>query len=150
MNGRASAARTARRAKMTAAGLGGMTVVAFVAISGCSASGSSSSSILPSISVSGTVTTTVSPSSDPTPTVTTTTVTPTPDPTPTITATVITPTPVTPTPTTTVTVYPSVAPVTGGGGTAGLQDIALFGIGGAAILRGAGSLAYRRRVNRQR
>jgi hypothetical protein len=148
MNGRASASRTARGARMTAAGLGAMSAVAFVAISGCSASGSTSSSILPSISVSGTVTATVSPSSDPTPTVTTTTVTPTP--TPTITATIITPTPVTPTPTTTVTVFPSVAPVTGGGGTAGLQDIALFGLGGAAILLGAGSLAYRRRVNRHR
>jgi hypothetical protein len=36
-----------------------------------------------------------------------------------------------------------VAPVTGGGGTAGLQDAVLFGIGGAAVLVGAGSIAYR-------
>jgi hypothetical protein len=47
-------------------------------------------------------------------------------------------------------VYPHAAPVTGGGGTAGLQDAALFGVGGVAILLGAGSLAYRRRVNRRR
>ncbi|MFY9926387.1 MAG: hypothetical protein WAK82_00140 [Streptosporangiaceae bacterium] len=45
--------------------------------------------------------------------------------------------------------YPSVAPVTGGGGTAGLQDAALFGMGGVAILLGVGSLAYRRRVHRR-
>jgi hypothetical protein len=46
--------------------------------------------------------------------------------------------------------YPTSAPSTGGGGTAGLQDGLLFGIGGAAILLGAGSLAYRRRVIRSR
>jgi len=42
------------------------------------------------------------------------------------------------------------APSTGGGGTAGVQDILLFGLGGAALLAGAGSLAYRRRVMRDR
>jgi hypothetical protein len=46
--------------------------------------------------------------------------------------------------------YPVGAPQTGGGGTAGLQDVSLFGIGGAAILAGIGSLAYRRRLNRRR
>lgn len=45
--------------------------------------------------------------------------------------------------------YPTAAPQTGGGGTAGLQDGLLFGIGGAAILAGLGSLAYRRRLARQ-
>jgi hypothetical protein len=43
---------------------------------------------------------------------------------------------------------PAGAPATGGGGTAGLQDGVLFGIGGAAILAGIGSLAYRRRLTR--
>ena len=38
---------------------------------------------------------------------------------------------------------PTAPPVTGGGGTAGLQDAVLFGIGGAAVLVGAGSVAYR-------
>ena len=38
---------------------------------------------------------------------------------------------------------PTAPPVTGGGGTAGLQDAVLFGIGGAAVLVGAGSIAYR-------
>jgi hypothetical protein len=40
------------------------------------------------------------------------------------------------------------APATGGGGTAGFQDGALLGIGAAAIVAGAGSIAYRRRVMR--
>jgi hypothetical protein len=46
--------------------------------------------------------------------------------------------------------YPVGAPQTGGGGTAGLQDVTLFGAGGAAILAGFGSLAYRRRLARKR
>jgi len=40
-------------------------------------------------------------------------------------------------------------PSTGGGGTAGLQDVLLFGIGGAAVLAGLGSFAYRRKLTRQ-
>ena len=42
------------------------------------------------------------------------------------------------------------ASATGGGGTAGVQDVLLFGLGGAALLAGAGSLAYRRRAMRDR
>ena len=45
---------------------------------------------------------------------------------------------------------PTVAPVTGGGGTAGLQDGLLFVLGAAAILAGAGSIVYRRRLTRRR
>jgi hypothetical protein len=45
--------------------------------------------------------------------------------------------------------YPTAAPETGGGGTAGLQDGLLFEIGGAAILAGLGSLSYRRRLRRK-
>jgi hypothetical protein len=45
---------------------------------------------------------------------------------------------------------PTAAPITGGGGTAGPQDVLLFGLGAAAILAGAGSLAYRRWLNRGR
>jgi hypothetical protein len=42
------------------------------------------------------------------------------------------------------------APDTGGGGTAGFQDGPLLGLGAAAILAGAGSMAYRRKVIRSR
>jgi hypothetical protein len=54
----------------------------------------------------------------------------------------------------TVTVPPStippVAPVTGGGGTAGFQDSLLLAFGAAAILAGAGGLVYRRWLGRGR
>jgi hypothetical protein len=46
-------------------------------------------------------------------------------------------------------VYPTAAPETGGGGTAGLQDGVLFGAGGMAVLVGFGTLAYRRRLSRK-
>jgi len=46
--------------------------------------------------------------------------------------------------------FPSAAPATGGGGTAGFQDGLLLGLGVAALLAGAGSLAYRRRLTRKR
>ena len=54
------------------------------------------------------------------------------------------------TPTVTSSPVPIGAPSTGGGGTAGVQDVLLFGVGGAALLAGAGSLVYRRRVMRDR
>jgi hypothetical protein len=46
--------------------------------------------------------------------------------------------------------FPVGPPQAGGGGTAGLQDVSLFGVGGAAILIGVASLAYRRRLTRKR
>jgi hypothetical protein len=46
--------------------------------------------------------------------------------------------------------FPAAAPPTGGGGTAGVQDVLLFGLGGGAILAGAGSIAYRRKLTRDR
>ena len=45
--------------------------------------------------------------------------------------------------------FPTAAPETGGGGTAGLQDGLLFGFGGGAVLLGIGSLAYSRRLSRK-
>jgi hypothetical protein len=45
--------------------------------------------------------------------------------------------------------YPTAAPETGGGETAGLQDGVLFGAGGMAVLVGFGTLAYRRRLSRK-
>lgn len=50
----------------------------------------------------------------------------------------------------TATAFPTAAPETGGGGTAGTQNGMLFAIGGAAILAGIASLAYRRRPGRPR
>jgi hypothetical protein len=56
----------------------------------------------------------------------------------------------TPTPTHThASAFPTAAPETGGGGTAGLQDGLLFGVGGLAVLVGFGTLAYRRRLSRK-
>lgn len=49
-----------------------------------------------------------------------------------------------------VTTVPTAPPATGGGGTAGLQDAVLFGIGGAALLVGSGSIVYRLKGNKQR
>jgi hypothetical protein len=46
--------------------------------------------------------------------------------------------------------FPSAAPAAGGGGTAGFQDALLLGFGVAALLAGVGSLAYRRRLSRNR
>ena len=45
---------------------------------------------------------------------------------------------------------PAAAPATGGGGTAGLQDVLLFCLGVLAIVAGAGGIAYRRKVMRNR
>jgi hypothetical protein len=45
--------------------------------------------------------------------------------------------------------FPTAAPETGGGGTAGLQDGLLFGAGGLAVLVGLGTFAYRRRLARK-
>jgi putative membrane protein len=42
---------------------------------------------------------------------------------------------------------PSGAPADGGGGTAGIHHLWQFGFGGAALLVGAASLAYRRRIS---
>jgi hypothetical protein len=46
--------------------------------------------------------------------------------------------------------FSSAPPATGGGGTAGFQDALLLGFGVAALLAGAGTLAYRRRLTRNR
>ena len=46
-------------------------------------------------------------------------------------------------------VAPIGAPSTGGGGTAGLQHMTLFGLGALAVLAGLASLIYRRRALRR-
>jgi hypothetical protein len=60
----------------------------------------------------------------------------------------VTRTRVQPTRTVTQTTFPVAAPETGGGGTAGLQDSMLLGVGGLAVLSGLGTLAFRRRLRR--
>jgi len=55
-----------------------------------------------------------------------------------------------PAPTATTYYYPTGAPATGGGGTAGLQNGVVIVLGGAAIAAGLGSLAYRRKFTRRR
>ena len=46
--------------------------------------------------------------------------------------------------------YPTSAPVTGGGGTAGFQDSGLLAVGIACVAAGAGALAWRRRLTHTR
>ena len=144
MKVRTTIAGTALRARLTALCWGALTILAPVAVSACS--GSTSTPTVPSFSPTVTTGTATAPASDGTtpsgtPGVTSTaTVTPVATVTETVTA-----------PATTSTSYvPTAAPVTGGGGTAGLQDGLLFVLGAAAILAGAGSIIYRRRFTRHR
>jgi hypothetical protein len=144
MKVRTTIAGTAFRARLTALCWGALTMLAPVAVSACS--GSSSTPTVPSFSPTVTTgTATVSASDGTTPSGTpgvTSTATVTPVATVTQTVTV---------PAATATSFvPTAAPVTGGGGTAGLQDGLLFVLGAAAILAGAGSILYRRRFTRHR
>ncbi|SRR5271165_4038439 len=151
MKVRTTIAGTALRARLTVLCWGALTLLVPVAVSACS--GSSSSPTIPTFTPSvttgtatGSGTAPASPSSG-----TTTSGTPgvsssSPAATPTATVT----TTVTAPATSSTSYIPTVAPVTGGGGTAGLQDGLLFGLGAAAILAGAGSIVYRRRLTRHR
>jgi hypothetical protein len=124
-------------AKVTALGCGALSILATTAAcstpSGTTGAGGSSPSVVSSgTAKQPTATPTASPSASPSPSP-------------------VQPTPfVSITPTATASPVPIGAPSTGGGGTAGVQDVLLFGIGGAALLAGAGSLVYRRRVMRDR
>jgi hypothetical protein len=148
------------RAPLTAVGIGAMAVLGIAAVSGCSTPNpplASATTFAPTAGGSVQPTATGDISAPATPTVTLT-----PDVTVRPTATAIRTATVTPTatvtraptPRATVTVSPTPvvtgAPQTGGGGTAGLQDGGLFALGGVAILAGAGSLGYRRRLARKR
>ena len=144
MKVRTTIAGTAFRAKLTALCWGALTILAPVAVSACS--GSTSAPTVPSFSptvTTGTATVTASDGTTPsgTPGVTSSaTVTPVATVTETVTAPAISST----------SFVPTAAPVTGGGGTAGLQDGLLFFLGTAAILAGAGSIIYRRWFTRHR
>jgi len=162
--------------RLTALCWGALTLLAPVALAACTSSGTTTPTVFsPSVTTSASGSVTASASSGnsgrtPSPGSTATsgtprvssgspgTVTPTPTrtvtPAPTRTVTPRATRTVTPTPAVTVTSsarpVPTAAPVTGGGGTAGFQDALLLGAGLAAIVAGAGSIFYRRRLNRGR
>jgi hypothetical protein len=147
MRVRITSARAASSPRLAVLSCAALMVLVATAVSACTGSPSSSvpaifsPSTTASSSASGTATASADASaSHPTTTPSTHTTTPTP------TATTVSPSPV---PTTTY-YYPTGAPQTGGGGTAGLQDGLVFVLGGAAIAAGLGSLAYRRKFTRRR
>jgi carbohydrate-binding DOMON domain-containing protein len=152
MRVRITSARTAGRPRLAALSCATLMVLVGIALSACTGAPSSSVPAIfsPSGSASGgstadgsashSGTETATSTSTKTETATATATTPTP------TATTVSPSPV---PSTSY-YYPTGAPETGGGGTAGLQDGVVFVLGGAAIAAGLGSLAYRRRVTRRR
>jgi hypothetical protein len=151
MQARTAIEPTARRAGRTAFGLGLMTILAAVALSACTPSGTTTTTGSPSASLSS-GSATATPTSTPTASSTasaTSTATPTTtasaSSSPTLSAS---PTP-SPTPAES-TSYPSTAPQTGGGGTAGFQDVGLLVLGGGAIAAGFASIAYRRKLTRRR
>jgi hypothetical protein len=152
MKVRTTRAGTALGARLTAICWGALVLLALATVSACSG-GSSSTPNVPSPPTSVTSPGTAPASDGNTPSSgTTTSGTPgvtssTPAPTqatPTVTETVTAPA------TATTTVTPNAAPVTGGGGTAGLQDGLLFALGAALILAGVGSIVYRRRLTKDR
>jgi hypothetical protein len=143
---------TALRARLTALCWGALIILAPVGISACS--GSSSTPTVPSFSPTVTTGTATAPASGGnTPSSGATSASGTPgvtSPSPTVTP-VATVTETVTAPAISSTSYvPTVAPVTGGGGTAGLQDGLLFVLGAAAIMAGVGSIIYRRRFTRHR
>ena len=157
MKVRVTIAGTALGARLTALCWGALTLLVPLAVSACSG-GSSSTPTVPTFSatVTGSATAPASSASTPgsgsstSPGSGSTTSPGTPGVATPATATATATATVTVTPTPSESRIPSAAPVTGGGGTAGLQDGLLFGIGAAAILLGAGSIVYRRRLTRDR
>jgi hypothetical protein len=158
MKARITIPGTAGSAKLTVVSCATLMVLVSAAVSACTGPSSSSvPAIFSSPGTTGTHTgtaTATSPESGHTATATasgtptstaTSTATSTPTPTPATTSPSAQP----PTPTTT-TYYPTAAPQTGGGGTAGLQNGLAIGLGGTAIVAGLGGLAYRRKLTRRR
>ena len=148
MKVRGTIAGTPLSAKLTALCWGVLTLLVPLAVSACTSSTSTTTPTVfsPSVTTGTAGTTPASSGTTPSDGSTTETGTPgvttTPPPTAEVTVTQ------------TVTVPPSTippsAPVTGGGGTAGFQDTLVLVLGLAAILAGAGGLAYRRWLGRGR
>jgi hypothetical protein len=146
MKARTAIVWTAHRVRLTAVGWGFTTVLACVALSACTSSSTPPAVFTPAVTGTSTVipstSSTASPDSSPT-------ASPSPSPSPSNSpspeaSASPSPSPVVTTP------FPTVAPVTGGGGTAGFQDAGLAVLGGTAIAAGLGSIAYRRRMTRNR
>jgi hypothetical protein len=158
MKVRRTIAGTPLRVRLTAMCWGALTLLAPVAVSACTSTSSSTTPTVfsPSVTTSPTGSVTASASSGNSPSSGSTVASGTPgvsssSPAPgTATATATVTRTATAQATSSTSRIPSAAPVTGGGGTAGLQDTLLLGLGAAAILAGAGSIVYRRRLNRDR
>jgi hypothetical protein len=150
MKAHTTASRTGLSARLAALGCGIVALLASAVISACTTS--PSASLPPSSSPSGSSPATAPES--PTPTVTTPTAPDTGTGSPSVapvSPTTPAPAATTPTPTVSPTFAPaSVAPATGGGGTAGFQGTLILVLGAAAIVAGAVGLAYRRRAIRNR
>ncbi len=140
MKVRPTIAGTVLSVRMTAVGCGAMAILGSAALSACS-SGSPTTPTVPSFTatITGSASPSASASASPS-------ASPSPSDSPSASPSAST----SPTPIPSPTLYPTAAPVTGGGGTAGVQDVMLFGLGGAAVLVGAGSIAYRRKLTRNR
>ena len=140
MRALAAIACTARRVRLTAVGCL-MTLLACVALSACTGTGTGTSTPSASVSIlspsaGGSAVTNAAGGGSPD------TGSPSPSPSPSPSGS--------PTPSPSFSPIPTAAPVTGGGGTAGFQDAGIAVLGGTAILAGLGSIAYRRKITRNR
>ena len=144
MKVRAAITRAGLSARLAVAGWSTVTILVSAAVSACSAGTPSpsfspgTSSPTPAVSASGTAGASASASTG-----ASASASPPASP-------AVTPTPsASATPSPAASKPPTAAPATGGGGTAGLQDTLLLALGAAAVLAGAASLAYRRRIIRR-
>jgi hypothetical protein len=127
---------TGLSARLTVAGCATLTILASASVSACTASSPSATPTTFSPGGTGSATPTILPSGTASVTTPSASVSPSARP--------------AATPSRSASSFPTAAPATGGGGTAGFQDALLLGLGGAAILVGTGSLAYRRKTVRNR
>jgi len=150
MRARAAIAGTSHRVRLTVVGWGLTTMLACVALSACTSSPSTSpvTILSPTVSDGVTVSVTVTATGVTTSASASTSVSVSPSPSPSASPS---PSPsASPSPSPSFSPVPTAAPVTGGGGTAGFQDAGIAVLGGAAIVAGLGSIAYRRRMTKRR